>query len=186
VKKIYLVLTKSPTLISKAIQKATNDEFTHSSISFSDTIQPMYSFGRKFAYLNLPAGLKEEPLDKGFYKHYKDVYLGVYSLEVSDEAFERTKNYVEKLFANRLWWRYNLIGLALARREIPTKRKHKMFCSEFVANCLKVSGEVQLDKPSSLYRPNDFAKLEGVKCIYKGSLREAKGHKFADVEWKNK
>lgn len=171
-------------MISKTINRVTDAEFTHASISFSDTIQPMYSFGRKVFFLNFPAGLKDEPLDKGFYKHYHHADLGIFTLEVSDEGLKKMQDFVQALFDDDRKWRFNAVGLVLAKNNIQLERDHKMFCSEFVARCLQVSGEIELGKDPSLYQPIDFTKLKGVKCIYKGKIDDAIGRHFENVEWK--
>ena len=52
-KSIYILLTKSDTVVSKAIHLVTADQYTHVSISFDKTLQPLYSFSRKYIYLPL-------------------------------------------------------------------------------------------------------------------------------------
>ena len=69
-KKIFIILTKSSTLLSRLIGWVTKDEYTHSSISFNSTLQPMYSAGRKYTFSMFPASLKVEPFTEGFYKYY--------------------------------------------------------------------------------------------------------------------
>ena len=77
-KKIYILLTKSDTWVSHLIKLVTNDTYTHASISFEPDLQPMYSFSRKFVNLPLPAGLRMEPLDRGFYKKYSYIPCALY------------------------------------------------------------------------------------------------------------
>lgn len=45
-KSIYILLTKSDTYISKIIRLTTDDTYTHASISFTEDLEPLYSFGR--------------------------------------------------------------------------------------------------------------------------------------------
>lgn len=66
-KDIYLLLTKSDTFISKAIYLMTQDSYTHISISFEENLQPMYSCARKYTYSPIPAGIRNESFEKGFY-----------------------------------------------------------------------------------------------------------------------
>lgn len=166
------------------IDALTDVEFTHASISFDDNIQPMYSFGRKLALVNLPAGLKKEPLTTGFFKYHKGTDLGIYTLEVSDEGCEKMKQYINSLFEDDQKWRFNILGLILAKQEIELQRNHKMFCSEFVASCLLASGEIDIGKAPSLYHPIDFTKLDNIKCIYKGKITDAIDRHFDNVVWK--
>ena len=71
VKDIYLLLTKSDTFISKAIYLMTQDSYTHISISFEENLQPMYSCARKYTYSPIPAGIRNESFEKGFYNPYR-------------------------------------------------------------------------------------------------------------------
>ena len=66
-KSIYLLLTKSDTYVSKTIGLATSDKYTHISISFEETLEPLYSFARKYKRTPLPAGIRHEALYSGFY-----------------------------------------------------------------------------------------------------------------------
>ena len=53
-KKIYILLTRSDTWISKLINLATDDTYTHASISFESGLQPLYIFSRECIHLPLP------------------------------------------------------------------------------------------------------------------------------------
>ncbi len=174
-KRIYIVLTKSPTLLSRSINKLTHEQYTHSSISFSDTIQPMYSSGRKFAFLYFPAGLKEEPLDKSFYKYFNKCPMGVYCLDVQDEVYQKVYDYVISNVEKK--YRFNVIGLILCGLNIDHPRKDHYFCSEFVADALQAGGIDILKKPN-LYHPYDFLKIKGIKCLYTGIVKDAVGRHF--------
>ena len=45
-KKIYIILTHTGTMLSKIIKKYTKDEFSHVSIALDKELNRMYSFGR--------------------------------------------------------------------------------------------------------------------------------------------
>ena len=62
---IYILLTKSDTLFSKAIYKITRAEYTHASISLDRELTMLYSFGRKYRYSMLPAGFVHEDINRG-------------------------------------------------------------------------------------------------------------------------
>ena len=49
-KKIYIILTHTGTILSKIIKKYTKDEFSHVSISLDVDLKEMYSFGRLNPY----------------------------------------------------------------------------------------------------------------------------------------
>ncbi|MDO4377855.1 MAG: hypothetical protein Q4C64_01720 [Erysipelotrichia bacterium] len=169
-KRIYLILTKSPTLLSRSIAWLTGEQYTHSSISFSDTIQPMYSSGRKYAFISFPAGLKEEPLDKSFYKYFSNSAMGIYCLDVDDKVYDQAYNYVTTMVEKK--YPFNALGLILCWLKIDHPRKNHYFCSEFVANALAAGGIDILKKPN-LYHPSDFLKIKGLKCLYIGKVKDA-------------
>lgn len=174
-KKIYLVLTKSPTVLSRTINFITHEPYTHASISFSNTTQPMYSAGRDYARLPFPGHMKSEPLDSGFYKCFPNCKVGVYSLEVSDENFQKAYDFVMDGVNRRL--PFNVLGLLLCQFNIDHPRKDRYFCSEFVANAL-VKANVDILKKPNLYHPSDFLKIEGLKCLYTGLIKDLIGMSF--------
>lgn len=47
-KHIYIVLTRTNTLISRIIRLFMNDEYTHAAIALDKELNNMYSFGRKY------------------------------------------------------------------------------------------------------------------------------------------
>ena len=100
-KKIYILLTRSDTWISKLINLATDDTYTHASISFESGLQPLYSFSRECIHLPLPAGLRHEPLDYGFFKKYDTIPCALYELEVSDEVYDTAKEEVEQMMTKQ-------------------------------------------------------------------------------------
>ncbi|MGI6510604.1 MAG: hypothetical protein ACOX1L_08550 [Erysipelotrichaceae bacterium] len=178
-KKIFIILTKSATLLSKSIGWITKDEYTHSSISFNSTLQPMYSAGRKYTFSMFPASLKVEPFTEGFYKYYNRSKMGVFYIEVSQQAYNKTKEFVETMVAQKL--PFNAVGLLLCKTKIDYPRKGRFFCSEFVSTALEQSGEIDIIKKPHRFRPEDFLKIKGIKFVYKGIIKDAVGRDFKDL-----
>ena len=170
--KVYILLIKSNTILSKLIGKVTKAEFTHASISFSDDLYPFNSFGRKYTYSVVPAGLKKEYKDKGFLYRNQNIPSAIYEIEVTNEQYRKAKQYVDDMFNSKKRYGFNSIGLFMCKTGIPVRRKRRMFCSEFVASVLKYSDIYNFDNPT-LVKPNDFASLENAKCIYKGILKDS-------------
>ena len=69
-KSIFILLTKSDTYVSRIIRLVTADTYTHASISFDESLQPLYSFSRKYVNKPLPAGLQTESLTTGFFEKF--------------------------------------------------------------------------------------------------------------------
>lgn len=171
-KKIYILLTKSDTWVSHLIKLVTNDTYTHASISFEPDLKPMYSFSRKFVNLPLPAGLRMEPLDRGFYKKYNYIPCALYELNVTDQVYENAKAEVERMMQDAKHCPFNLVGLLLCRMQIPFHRENQYFCSEFVSEVLSRSHALAMPKVPSLMRPNDYAHLSQLRCRFEGRLNE--------------
>ena len=55
-KNIYILLTRSRTILSRLIHLATNDTYTHASIAWDDELTTLCSFARRHTSLPLPAG----------------------------------------------------------------------------------------------------------------------------------
>lgn len=169
-KSIYILLTKSDTCISKIINLTTADRYTHVSISFDSSLQPLYSFARKYVHFPLPAGLRHEPLDDGFFKRYSYIPCALYELKVTEEVYNRAKRQVDRMMKRQKKYRFSVLGLILCRLSIPFHRKHFYFCSEFVGSILEDSNALALPKAPSLMRPNDYSKFTGMSCMFEGRL----------------
>ncbi|MGN1343296.1 MAG: hypothetical protein ACI4U3_01865 [Traorella sp.] len=169
-KSIYLLLTKSDTYVSKAIRIATSDPYTHISISFDKTLQPLYSFSRKYVNLPLPAGIRNEPLETGFYKKYNYIPCALYELQVDEKTYSLAKNEITKMLDQSEELKFNVLGLLLCKLNIPYDRKNYYFCSEFVSVILKDSNALEIPKKPCLMRPSDYTQIEKLKCLFKGKL----------------
>lgn len=95
-KTIYLLLTKSNSFVSKAIYYMTQDDYTHISISFEESLQPMYSCARKYTYTPLPAGIKNESLISGFYLKNSSIPCALYRIKVTEDKYNKAKALLKK------------------------------------------------------------------------------------------
>ena len=161
-KTIYLLLTKSNSFVSKAIYYMTQDDYTHISISFEESLQPMYSCARKYTYTPLPAGIKNESLISGFYLKNSSIPCALY----------RIKALLKKILEDEGDYKYNLMGLVLCHFELAYRRHHYYFCSEFVSEILAHSQILELPKMPSLMKPSDYLLFEELECLYKGNIHD--------------
>ena len=171
-KSIYILLTKSDTVVSKAIHLVAADQYSHVSISFDKTLQPLYSFSRKYIYLPLPAGICHEPLSEGFYKKYHYIPCALYELKVEDEIYNTAKQIAENMLKESQAYKFNVLGLILCKFNIPYDRKNYYFCSEFVSEVLLKSQALYLPKLPCLMRPADYANIAILECVFKGRLEQ--------------
>lgn len=173
---VYLVLSRSRTIPSRVIHLFTKDEYTHSSLSFSDTIEYMYSFARKYPRLILPGGLITERFDRGLFALQPQTKCRIYQIETDGEKRKQAIRIVEEMYAHKEKYGYSLLGVAFCKLGISRKRKNRYFCSEFVAEVLQESGIRKMKKDPSLIRPQDLMELNGMKLIYEGTVKEARRH----------
>ena len=167
---IYILLTRSGTLLSGAISLFTGDSYTHVSLAFDPQLQSLCSFARRNAAFPLPAGLVRESLNGGYFCRHSEMPCALYALPVSHAAYRKARRKVEKMLENRLDYRYSIKGLALCKLGIEEEREGHYFCSQFVGEVLEDSGGCALPKPPSLMRPQDYASLPEARCIFRGSL----------------
>ncbi len=169
-KSIYIVLTKSESLPSRLINFFTRDKYTHASISFDEDFRVMYSFARKYPHTPLPAGLVEERVDSGFWKHQQNIPCAVMKIDVSDRTYFRVKYTVSEMLDRRDEFKYSLIGLLMCGMNIEADIPNNYFCSQFVAHVLAKSGAIKFDKPETLIHPADFYTMDKFSRVYEGKL----------------
>ena len=95
-KTIYILLTRSGTLLSKLVYAATGSSYTHASMAFDAELSCLYSSTRKNGYTMFPAGPSKEYLNKGVFRLRDDAPCVLYALEVSDEAYVRALRRTEE------------------------------------------------------------------------------------------
>lgn len=171
-KTIYILLTRSGTLLSNLVYLFTGDAYTHASISFDHCLQPLYSSARKNGETMFPAGPCREYFHRGFYKRRQQIPCTLLALDVPEEIFHRAKREVDRIIRRSDQYHFNIIGLMLCQANIPLRRRNKFFCSQFVAEILQRSKAVDLPKVPSLMRPMDYTRMVSIKCLYRGTLGE--------------
>lgn len=169
---IYILLTRSGTLLSNLVYLFTGDPFTHASISFDPTLQPLYSSARKNGETMFPAGPCREYFHRGFYKKHRHIPCALYALDVTEEHYAQAKEEMDRIISHSDDYHFNILGLLLCRLNIPLRRTSKFFCSQFVAEILQRSQALALPKVPSLMRPMDYTRLPEADCLYRGTLRE--------------
>ncbi len=171
-KTIYILLTRSDTLLSRVVQLLSDAPYTHTSISFDHCLQPLYSSARKNGVTMFPAGPTTEVFHRGFYYTHRDIPCILYELTVPDEVYEAARAEARRYARDSHLYRFNILGLLLCRLQIPYHPRNKYFCSQFVAEILAQSGALVLPKDTSLMRPMDYTQLPQLTYRYRGRLRD--------------
>ena len=152
-KTIYILLTRSGTLLSNLVYRLTGARYTHASLAFDEDLSCLYSSTRKNGYTMFPAGPSREYLDRGVFRLRPDVPCALYALEVSEEAYTRARRRADHMMAHGNLYRFNVLGLILCGLHIRWRRRRHYFCSQFVGEVLEKSGALELPKHSTLMHP---------------------------------
>lgn len=169
--RIYILLTRSPSILSRTIHFFTGDDFTHVSIAFDGRLDSLCSFARFYWALPLPAGLVREGLCKSYYGRHRDMPCMLCSLDVPEPVYAAAREKTAEMLRHSGDYHYSIRGLAMCRIGIAENRPGHYFCSQFVAEVLAGAGAARLPKPPSLMRPQDIASLRELKVLYHGNLQ---------------
>lgn len=169
-KSVYILLTKTKTLFARCIHIMTGDEFTHVSIALDHDLNRLYSFGRRYYYIPLPAGFVRENLHTGVFGRNKYASCAVLELTVTDKIYYRIEKRVKTMLDHCNCYHYNILGLATCPLGIPHRRSRHFLCSQFVADILAESGALDIPCDISLTRPADFIRFEQLQPIYRGKF----------------
>ena len=166
-KKIYLVLTHSGTIMSKIVRLYTRYTYSHVSLSLDKKISNMYSFGRRNVYNIFDGGFVIQNKKSKFYKRFKNTKCIILELSVSEEQYTDLKNILEEYKENIDIYKYDIIGVFLRTFNIKLKRENYYYCTKFVKEVLESSNIYKFE--NDFIKPKDFMKIPN-KVIYKGKL----------------
>jgi hypothetical protein len=175
---LYIVLTRTDTVISRLIQLIKNDEYTHAAISLDKELNYMYSFSRRNTYNPFIGRFRKEDINEGLYKFCDTLQGVIIEVEVSKEQHEKAKALLEHFINNSSFYKYNYIGLLYNLLNKEASRDDRFLCSEFVYHILKESGIADFKISKNLVRPQNLVDIEG-RIVYKGNLKEIKSRKNA-------
>lgn len=171
-KKIYIILTYTGTILSKIVKIYTKKEYSHVSISLDSNLTQMYSFGRLNPYNPFIGGFVHEGIDRGTFKRFKKTRTKIYSLEIEEEKYEKLESIIENIQERKNLYKFNLIGLMAVALNVRIKRERCFYCAEFVKYVLEQSQVLTLPE---VIKPEDFEKVQGLNEVYRGVLKEYKG-----------
>ena len=169
---VYLVLTRSHTVLSRLIHQITQKPYTHAGICLDDDLSQFYTFGRRYLYSVWPAGLTEESLLRGIFQIQYTSPCAIYRLTIDHASFLRLKDQILIMYAQKQLYKYHLLGIIKCQLGIAHKRPYYYFCSQFVAEMLQNAKIVHLPKDPSLMKPYDLATLDGLECVYEGTVAD--------------
>ncbi len=167
---LYVLLTRSPTLVSKTVHLFTGDAYTHASIAYDDALSTLCSFTRRYPAFPLPAGLAHENTPGSYLRLHPYMQCVLLRLEATDEVYGAVRRKIEEMLAEKEKYRFSIGGLFRCRMGLESKLNTRYFCSYFVAYVLETCGAATLPRSPSLMRPQDFLALPGLERVYEGRM----------------
>lgn len=171
-KRIYIILTYSGTVLSRIVKAYTGAEYSHVSIGLDENLTKMYSFGRLNPYNPFIGGFVHEGINIGTFKRFKNTQTAVYSIMISDEQYNRLNQIVHKVEATSQEYKFNFIGLVAVALHMKIQRRRAFYCAEFVKYAMK-KAQIKNNLPD-IVKPEDFLNLENIRLEYKGALKQYK------------
>jgi hypothetical protein len=168
-KNVYVILSRSNTILARMIRLFTQKRYSHTSFALDKRCEPFYSFGRRYPRLMFPTGFITEGMASGFFKVHPKVPAAVYEIPVTGEQYALIEERLKPFIADPLHYKYSIVNIFLQARGIPLQRENKYVCSAFVAYLLE--GIVDFGKDISLVYPHEFQE-KGFKLIYEGLTKD--------------
>ncbi len=174
-KPIYIVVSQTGTILSRILKLITHKEYNHASISLTDDLNIMYSFGRKRPYNPFIAGFVTESASFGTFKRFSDTRVIVLKTYITKTEYEDLTTLLNFMVKNPKIYGYNYLGLYLAAFRICFKARNRYYCSEFVRDTLikyNVEGAQNLEK---IVHPMSFVSLPEAQTVFTGKLKDFQG-----------
>lgn len=171
-KKIYIVLTHTGTILSKIIKYYTKAEFSHVSISLDVNLNEMYSFRRLYPHNPFIGGFVHEYINRGTFRRFRKTIAKIYSIEVTDEQFYNIKSKIYKIEEEKEKYKFNIFGLFAVAFHKKIKEENSFYCAEFVKYVIENAG-IKTILPE-LVKPEDFKYLLKKEEVYNGFLKDSR------------
>ena len=167
---VYIVLTKTGTILSRIVKLIKHHKYTHVSISLDEKLNEMYSFGRINPYNPFVGGFIREKINEGTFKRFKNTKCIVLRMSVDEEQYYDIKETISYFKKNSKKYEFNILGLLWVIINKRKVRKNKFYCAEFVKYVIDNS-KVENELPFVI-TPNDFLQLPNCEKMYEGYLKE--------------
>lgn len=174
-RKVYILLSDTGTIFTRLIKLYTRQDYNHASISFDRTLTEVYSFGRKDPHNPFIGGFVKENTKNSL---LRNATCQIYSCSVTEEQFQKMKQFIDEIESLSHLFRYNFLGLFAIVLNKQLNRDYAYFCSEFVATVLSKGSLVKFQKPLSFVSPHDLRQLNNFELEYQGRLADLYGQEL--------
>lgn len=173
--RLYILLSNTYSLITRAIGLYTGEPYNHVSIGFDRNLNELFSFGRLQPKNPFIGGFVQEYVDSGTFAYFSETRCALYRLSVTEAEWLAVRESVRAFERQRERYSFNLIGFAGVAAGYPIDRQYAYFCSQFVSTVLEQGGVRLFGKPCGLVTPADFQRSDRVTLVYEGKLAEYRG-----------
>ncbi len=170
-KSIYVILSQTGTMFSRALKFFTHAEYNHASISLSSTLDKMYSFGRLNPYNPFIGGFVEEGKSKGTFGRFYKTQAMVLEFKVGEEKYNAIQYFIDYFKKNSQDFHYNYLGILFGCFKKHHTSSNRFYCSEFVKTCLETFEIENAKDLPDVIKPIDFLKLDNKNIVYQGILK---------------
>ncbi len=167
---IYLVGSQTGSMLSRILKMITGAKYNHISLSLSNDLQTMYSFGRLWAYNPFWGGFVQESVQYGTFRRFSNTEAVVAAVPVEEERYQQMKCYLDRMYSHRKEYHYNFIGLVLAGVKLQYCPKNTYYCSEFVRDMLIQFELADAGQFEPIVQPVDLLEEFQEYIVYSGKL----------------
>ncbi|ADL53988.1 hypothetical protein [Clostridium cellulovorans] len=169
-KDIFIVLTGTNTIFSRAIKIYTGKAYSHSSISLDINLDSMFSMSRKYNRNPFIGVFKKEEFGQGVFNKCPNCPMMVARLPVTDKQYDAISYELLKLYTGNI--DYNIMGILFRLINREYENEGKFFCSEMIAYLLYKTDIYKFDKPLNFVEPMDLLNIPSLEIIFEGMLCE--------------
>ena len=178
-KTFYIILTDTGTFLNRMIKLYTRKPYNHVSISLGDSLQEVYSFGRKRQRNPFIGGFVKENMDAGIFKHGR---CAIYSCKATEQEMIKMRDFIHTIEKDKHLYHYNFLGLLAIALNRKIQREHAYFCSQFIATVLQEGGITNFEKPLSFVTPYDLIDTLNIDLLYEGTLAEFQNEQYSSID----
>ncbi|PFG43291.1 hypothetical protein ATJ88_1976 [Isoptericola jiangsuensis] len=168
---VYVVLSRSSTVLSRTIRIATGDDYTHAALALDPTLDLMFSFGRRRARNPFVGCFKRERLDDDVYRSMDTLPGLVLEVPATDGQRDAVGAEIGRFLLDGHTYSYNTPGLLRGLVGRGTEDGNRYFCSEFVYHVLRHAGVCDLGVPRWEVRPQTLRDVPGA-VLFEGDLKQ--------------
>ena len=170
-KKIYIILSQTDTMLARTLKLLTGAEYNHASISLDESMNEIYSFGRLHPKNPFVGGFVRESKNGGTFKRFYKTRAVILRTEIGDEDYESIQNYFRSMYVHRREYCYNYRGLLLAFFGKAYRNERHFYCSEFVRHILIKFRIESSESFHDIIKPIDFLALKNWEIVYQGEFQ---------------